>query len=83
MCGPISDCTNKAQLEILCVIRGFHIISANGNFLLALLCMMFSCVFVTFSYGVLGQVWYLILSIPDRCLLPYVDVIGALRIYYQ
>ena len=30
---------------------------------LALLYMMFSCVFVPFPYGVLGQVWYLILSI--------------------
>ena len=39
--------------------------------LLALLCGMFSCVFVTFPYGVLGQVWYLIVSIPDRCILPY------------
>ena len=27
--------------------------------------VMFSCVFVTFPYGVLGQVWYLIVSIPD------------------
>ena len=39
--------------------------------LLALLCVMFSCVFVTFPYGVLGQVWYLIVSIPDICLLPF------------
>ena len=23
-------------------------------------------VFVTFPYGVLGQVWYLVVSIPDR-----------------
>ena len=38
--------------------------------LFALLCVMFSCVFVTFPYGVLGQVWYLIVSIPV-CLLPY------------
>ena len=29
--------------------------------LLALLYVMFSCVFVTFPYGVLGQVWHLIL----------------------
>ena len=29
---------------------------------------MFSCVFVIFPYGVLGQVWYLIVSIPDPCL---------------
>ena len=31
----------------------------------------FSCVLVTFPYGVLGQVWYLIVSIPDLFLLPY------------
>ena len=40
--------------------------------LLALLYLMLSCVFVTFPYGALGQVWYLIVSIPDICLLPYV-----------
>ena len=39
--------------------------------LLALLCVMFSCVFVTFPYGGLGQEWYLIVLIPDLCLLPY------------
>ena len=33
--------------------------------LLTLLYVMCSCVFVTFPYGVLGQVWYLIVSIPD------------------
>ena len=38
---------------------------------LALLCVMFTSVFVTFPYGVLGQVWYLIIWIPDCCLLPY------------
>ena len=27
--------------------------------------------FVTFPCGVLGQVWYLIVSIPDICPLPY------------
>ena len=39
--------------------------------LLALLCVMFSCVFVTFTYCVLGQVRYLIVWIPNFCLLPY------------
>ena len=37
--------------------------------LLALLCVMFSCVFVTFPYFFSGQVWYLIVSITDLCLL--------------
>ena len=39
--------------------------------LLALLYVMFYCVFVTFRCGVLGQVWYLIVSIPDLYLLTY------------
>ena len=39
--------------------------------LLALLCVIFFCVFVTFSCGVLDQVWYLLVSIPDLCFLTY------------
>ena len=39
---------------------------------LALWYMMFSCIFFfNFPYGVLGQVLYLILWIPDFCLLSY------------
>ena len=38
---------------------------------LGLLYVMYSCAFVTFPYGVLGQVWYMIVAIPDFCLLPY------------
>ena len=34
------------------------------------MCDVFLCLF-TFPYGVPGQVWYLIISIPDLCLLPY------------
>ena len=37
----------------------------------ALLCV----VFLSLSqYDVLGQVWYLIVSIPDLCLLPYFNI---------
>ena len=32
-----------------------------------LLFVMFNCDFVTFPCGILGQVWYLIVSIPDLC----------------
>ena len=32
--------------------------------------LMVSCVFVTFQYGILGQVWYLIATIPGLFLLP-------------
>ena len=37
--------------------------------LLALLYVMFYCVFVTFPCADLGQVWCLFVSIPDLCLL--------------
>ena len=30
-----------------------------------------NCKFVTFLSGILGQVWYLIVSIPDLCTLTY------------
>ena len=33
--------------------------------------VMFNCVFVTFPCGILGQMWYLIVSIPDLCCLSY------------
>ena len=36
---------------------------------LNLLCVMFSCIFVNFPCGVLGQMWYLIELISDLCLL--------------
>ena len=36
-----------------------------------LLCVMSNCDFVTFPCGILGQVWYLIVLIPDLCRLSY------------
>ena len=35
--------------------------------LLVLLYVMFYCVLVTFSYGILGQVWCLIVKLDDLC----------------
>ena len=32
---------------------------------------MCDCIFVTLQCGILGQVWYLIVSIPDLCHLTY------------
>ena len=40
--------------------------------LLALVCGVY-CEFVTFPIGILGQVLYLIVSIPDLCTLTYFD----------
>ena len=41
--------------------------------------VMFSCVFATFPCGVLDQVWYLIVSIPDLCLLTFIARIYGCR----
>ena len=38
---------------------------------LDLLYVMVSCIFVAFPCSILGQVWYLIVWIPDYCLLSY------------
>ena len=38
--------------------------------------VMFNCVFVTFLWDILGQVWYLIVSIPDLCRLSYFNFRG-------
>ena len=35
--------------------------------------VMFGCVFVTFPCGILGQVWFLIVLIPDLCHLSYIN----------
>ena len=32
-----------------------------------LLLVVFNCIFFSFPCGILGQVWYLIVSIPDLC----------------
>ena len=39
--------------------------------LLALMFVMSNCDFVTSPCGILGQVWYLIVLIPDLCCLSY------------
>ena len=37
--------------------------------------VMFNCVFVTFPCGILGQVWYFNVSIPDLYLLSYFQLV--------
>ena len=63
-------CVCHAFLSVHCSLEMTCWERANP---LALLYVMFKCVFVTFSCNSLGQVWYLIVSIPDLCLLTYFD----------
>ena len=60
-----------AFLSVHC---GFVVNCWKRASLLALLCVVFSCVFVTFLCHVLGQLcyWYFIVSISDFCLLTYI-----------
>ena len=40
-----------------------------------LLFVMSNCDFVTFPCGILGQVWYLIVLIPDLCRLSFIGYV--------
>ena len=46
-------------------------LSAGKGMTSWLLFVMSNCDFVTFLCGILGQVWYLIVLIPDLCHLSY------------
>ena len=52
---------------------------AGKGLISRLLFVMFNCVFVTFPCGILGQVWYLIVSIPDLCRLSYLDLLWVIN----
>ena len=39
-----------------------------------LLFEMFNCIFITFPCGILGQVWYLIVSFPDLWRISCLDI---------
>ena len=60
---------------VLIVPCSLFITSLERVDFLTLLCVVFSNLFVTFQYGVLGQVWFLIVSIPDLCLPLYFNVL--------
>ena len=50
--------------------------AGNGKGLISwLFFVMFNCVFITFPCGILGQVWYLLVSFPDLCHLSYLDIL--------
>ena len=59
-----------AFLSVHCSLMAICLERAD---LLDLWYVMFNCVFVTFPCNVLGQVWCLIVSIPDLCRISYFD----------
>ena len=60
------------------------LLSHAGKGLTSLLSfMMLNCVFVTFSRGILGQAWRLIVSIPDLCHLSYFTFLKTGKLYLE
>ena len=67
----------SSLLFVYCVCHAFAsvhcclvVTSRERADLLALVCDVY-CYFVTFQLGILGQVWYLIVLIPDPCCFSY------------
>ena len=56
---------------VLCAFASVHCCWERAG-LLALVGDVY-CIFVTFQCGILGQVWYLIVSFPDLCRLSYFE----------
>ena len=75
-------CVSCLSCCLICSLQPCIWSTAGKGLTLALLCVMLSCVFVTIPNAVLGLVWYLIVSIPGLCLLPYFDKIWSLDIFF-
>ena len=60
--------------SVMCVYSSLVVTCWEIADFLVLFCVAFSCTFLTFPYGVLGKVWYLIVSIPDLCSLSYLKI---------
>ena len=91
---PFQSSTSLVGIFLLCMFHFYlcyavlsvycsHVVTCWERVdLLALLCAVFSLLyFCNFPYGVPGQVWYLIVSIPDNCLPLYVLHITCAIIY--
>ena len=78
--GMVLDCIDSRSFPsslLVCVnLKQFELLTRwKRTDLLALLCVMFCHVFVTFSHGVSGHVWNLIVSTLALFLLPYLSVL--------
>ena len=56
---------SRLLIAALCSSEGKGLVN-----LLALVCDVY-CDFVTFSFGIMGKMWYLIVSILDPCCISY------------
>ena len=73
-CGSfvlVMSCVNHAFASVHCCL-----VVTCWERTFKLLFVMFNCGFVTFPCGILGQVWYLIVTIPDLCELSYFNYLS-------
>ena len=62
---PLSHCAPYASVDMCLVVTCWERLTSWFLFVVS------NCEFVTFPCGILGQVWYLMVSIPDLCTLTY------------
>ena len=86
--GDINSLSNLLDtyvscLSLLCCLVRFlqPVTCLERAYLLALLCVVFSCDLVTFPSDFPGLIWYLIVSIPDLCLPLYFKLKYYIHIY--
>ena len=71
----------------LCFVSCVSLAFTSGHCCLVVICLEMAdllalggdvyCIFVTFPCGILGQVWYLIVSFPDLCCLSYFELLAS------
>ena len=66
---------------LVCPLQPCDHLLGKGSPFGCLVCYVFLC-FVTYLNGVSGQVWYLIVSIPDLCLLYFVGLYSLAYIFF-
>ena len=74
------SCVSHAFASVHCCL----VVTCWGRVVLLALVGDVLCIFVTFLCGILGQVWYLIVSFPDLCRLSYFNRIPqSMEIFFQ
>ena len=63
-CGSFVSCVSHAFTSVHCCL----VVTCWEKADLLFMCLLY---FVTFPCGIMGQVWYLIVSLPDFCPLSY------------
>ena len=72
--GMLSRLFAADSIPDICPLSYFVVTWMERVGLLALVCDVY-CDFVNFSFGIMGQVWNLIVSIPDPCCLSYFETL--------